>query len=805
MKSLNSTQKNSVFSKVRKFFEWLAELDRDPDFLDMMSRNNLKASIATASVSNIIGVAGILGNTTERATAPVISAMPPYLIYLLLLCCNVPVLILAAAVLTGKLKYSRSRSMFLIAIHIVLNMVLAALTIYSTQTGSSFYFELVLIISPLAMLPVYRLKRLLLVFTGSFVLLFSLIEASGVYLGWQDQYDIFIFYFFCIAIACFRHRWFVSQFKADMQLKEMNVRLHEKSRTDGLTGLRNRMALEEDICSFTDSRISIAMMDVDFFKEMNDRLGHLDGDRILRTLSEHIREIFAKSAYCYRYGGDEFMVLDMEDTPEVFAEKLEILQGKLRDCSESITIGYSYGRVRGEREIRTLLADADNNLYIQKGNKKGGILGKAYEGGGIHSGARDRRMLDTMTGLLTFNAFIRQMDKKYDREWTLVCLDVDRFEQFNREFGYKEGDGLLVKTAEMIRHEFPDSLAARWDDQFALYTTAADYEKKINAIQSSVGLQNKNRYLILRAGILRSADGFDAADARTRIDMAKYACDSLRGQSSVQSCYYDRELDLRRKNKSFVQNHFKEALEKGSIVPYFQPIISAPNEKCEGYEALARWFDQEKGMISPGEFIPVLEESMESYLLDFYMLRSVCQVIKDNRLGTDSFFVSVNFSRTDFYVCNVPERIEAIVSSFEIDRQRLRIEVTESAFTEDPRIRQAIADLRAKGFRVWIDDFGSGMSSLNALQNYSVDTVKIDLAFLKNSETNPRSLTIVSEIIHLCHAIGLRALIEGVETKKQEEFVTQNGIDLIQGYYYGKPVPLEEIRKDPAKVTGSIK
>lgn len=786
---------NKAFRRVRKFFGWLAELDRDPDFLDMMARNNLKAIIATASVSNIIGVAGILGNTTARATTPVISAVPPYLIYVLLLCCNVPVLILAAAVLTGKLKYDRSRSMNLIACHVILNMVLAALTIYSTQTGSSFYFEVVLIVSPLAMLPVYRFKRLLLVFTGSFVLLMILIRFSGVYLGWQDQYDIFIFYFFCIVISCFRHRWFVSQFRTDKQLKEINTQLHEKSRTDGLTGLRNRTALEEDIRIFTDSRICIAMLDVDFFKEMNDRLGHLEGDRVLRNLAGNIREVFQDSAFCYRYGGDEFMVLDEKDTPDVFSEKLDTLQGKLRDESQSVTIGYSYGRVRGEREIRTMLADADNNLYIQKGSRKGGILGKAYEGGGVHSGARDRRKLDTMTGLLTFNAFIRQLEKEYDPDWTLICLDVDRFEQFNREFGYKEGDSLLTATARMIQQEFPGCPAARWDDQFAIYTTIPDYEKKISAIQGSVDLQNKNRYLILRAGILRSSDGFADADARTMIDMAKYACDSLRGQSSVQICYYDSKLNIKRENKSFVQNHFKEALEKGCIVPYFQPIMSTPNEKCEGYEALARWFDKEKGMISPGDFIPVLEESMESYLLDFYMLRSVCQVIKANRLGTDKFFVSVNFSRTDFYVCDVPERIEAIVSSSGIDRQRLRVEVTESAFTEDPRIRQAITDLREKGYLVWIDDFGSGMSSLNALQNYSVDTVKIDLAFLKNSETNPRSLTIVSEIIHLCHAIGLRALIEGVETKKQEEFVTQNGIDLIQGYYYGKPMPLEEIHQ----------
>lgn len=797
MKSLLSITIKGLFKKIRNAFRHLSELDRDPVCQEAMVKSNLHSVIATSLVPIVIGIAGSLGNLANNATTPVISSQSPYLIYILLLVFNVPVQLTAALISRGKLKAGTEWTHWLINIHIIMNMVLAAMTIYSTQTGSSFYFETVLIISPLAMLPVYRFKMGIVTFLGTGLLLAAIIKLSGVYLGWQDQYDIIIFFAFCIVIASVRHSWFVSRYRLDHQLTEMNALLQEKSRTDGLTGLRNRNALEEDISLFTNRQISIAMMDLDFFKEVNDRSGHLAGDEILRDLAEDIKKAFENRAFCYRYGGDEFMILDSEDSPEEFTDRLKSIQEELKKRSRTATIGYSFGFVQGEREIRTLLADADNNLYLQKANKRGGLRGGAFVKAGSRIDYREKlKVTDTMTGFLTYDAFIRKLDeRRLTRQETLICLDVDRLEQFNREFGYQEGDRLLVRTADLIREEFPDCPAARWDDQFAVLTGSGDYEKRILQIQNAIGLQNRNSYVILRAGILRASYELSGMNARTRIDMAKYACDSLRGQSSVQICYYDRELDRKRKNKSFVQNHFKEALEKGSIIPFFQPIISASDGKTAGFEALARWIDEESGLISPGAFIPVLEDSMESYLLDFYILRAVCKKIKNSGVEKKGLFVSVNFSRTDFYVCDVPERIESIVREYGTDRSSLRIEVTESAFTEDPHIRSSLQKLKDMGYQVWIDDFGSGMSSLNTLQSYTVDTVKIDLAFLKRSESNPKSLIIIKEIIRMCHAIGAKALIEGVETEQQRDFVVNNGIDLIQGYYYSRPLPAEDLEE----------
>lgn len=272
--------------------------------------------------------------------------------------------------------------------------------------------------------------------------------------------------------------------------------------------------------------------------------------------------------------------------------------------------------------------------------------------------------------------------------------------------------------------------------------------------------------------------------------MAKYASDSLRGRTGIGLQVFDAEMDKARDMKAFVQNHFSEAIEKGYIIPYYQPIIASLSGVCAGFEALARWIDPEKGFLSPGVFVPVLEESHESYFLDFHILKKVCEMLSKQDVTTWGKFVSVNFSRTDFEAVDLPARIESIVSSYGIPRDMLRIEVTESAFSDSPQIRTDIKRLEDMGYLVWLDDFGSGMSSLNTMKNFHVNAAKIDLEFLRDSDKNPKAFKILKQMIRLCHSIDTIALVEGVETKEQLEFVRQCGGNLIQGYFYSRPEDL---------------
>ena len=208
---------------------------------------------------------------------------------------------------------------------------------------------------------------------------------------------------------------------------------------------------------------------------------------------------------------------------------------------------------------------------------------------------------------------------------------------------------------------------------------------------------------------------------------------------------------------------------------------------CSGFEALARWNVPEKGFLSPGTFVPVLEEAHESYFLDF----QVCRMLSKQDLSVWNKYVSVNFSRTDFESCDLPARIDSIVSSYGIPKDLLRIEVTESAFSDSPQIRKDILRLEDLGYLVWLDDFGSGMSSLNTLKDLRVNAAKIDLEFLRDSEKNPKAFAILKYMIQLMHSIDTIALVEGVETKEQLEFVRQCGGNLIQGFYFSKPQDLK--------------
>lgn len=352
---------------------------RTPYFREMVAINNTKAALATALFAVIIGIAGLLGTQANQATTPVITYGPFNYIYILLIVCNIPALFLSLYAIRKDSWTHAALIENLVFIHILLNMVLGCATIFSTQTGSSFYFETVLIISPLAMLPVYRLGQLCLTFIGGIVLLIVFVTRAGIYLGWQDHYDIYLFFAFCFFIALSRRRWFRSQYEASVSLRDMNEKLYKESRTDELTGLCNRTALAEDFNKIIGHEVCVAMVDFDHFKEINDTKGHFAGDQVLKSCADILREVFRQGdGVCYRFGGDEFLILAKEKDPVSFRAKLCEVQEKVREISQSVTIGYCCGHVSTEKEVESCIALADKNLYIQKNERKGDILGSGF-------------------------------------------------------------------------------------------------------------------------------------------------------------------------------------------------------------------------------------------------------------------------------------------------------------------------------------------------------------------------------------------------------------------------------------------
>lgn len=264
-------------------------------------------------------------------------------------------------------------------------------------------------------------------------------------------------------------------------------------------------------------------------------------------------------------------------------------------------------------------------------------------------------------------------------------------------------------------------------------------------------------------------------------------------------------------NETNILKHFFAALEEGYIQPYFQPVYRSVTEKIFDAEALARWEDPNLGMLSPADFVPVLEQHGLIYELDLAILRHTCRFYAQLReYGKPVHSFSVNLSRHDFGEPDLFERVTGILQEFDVPSEAIRLEVTESVMLTDvDDFERYFRLFHDAGFSIWVDDFGSGYSSLNLLQNYEFDTLKFDLLFLKNF--SDRSRQVLAAMINMAKMLGIHTVSEGVETEEQQKFLLSVGCEGLQGYYYARPVSKDafwhmldenpECREDPEEKT----
>ncbi|WP_229778473.1 EAL domain-containing protein [Acidaminococcus fermentans] len=242
----------------------------------------------------------------------------------------------------------------------------------------------------------------------------------------------------------------------------------------------------------------------------------------------------------------------------------------------------------------------------------------------------------------------------------------------------------------------------------------------------------------------------------------------------------------------YILQHLEEALENHWVQVYYQPVIRTLTGDLCGLEALARWVDPQSGILSPATFIPVLEEARQIHRLDAYMLEEVCRTIRQ-RLDANLPIIPVSFnlSRYDFSSLDVFSLVEDTRQKYNIPRDFLHVEITESVLAQNAgEVHQEVDRLRAEGYEVWLDDFGSGFSSLNILKDFQLDLIKLDMGFLRNF--TEKSRTIVSSAITMAKRLRLKTLVEGVETREQADFLASIGCGRQQGFYYGKPQPLKD-------------
>lgn len=410
--------------------------------------------------------------------------------------------------------------------------------------------------------------------------------------------------------------------------------------------------------------------------------------------------------------------------------------------------------------------------------------------------------VDLLTGLMGRSGFYasaarRMADEALQGHLALIWLDIDNFKVYNTRFGFNSGSALLQELAALLSSTFPNDLISRFaDDHFVVLADRASAGERIAMLQSATCDLSDVGPIKLRAGIYYPMAG-DAVDVAC--DRAKLACDSIRQDRSVGSCLYREDFSRSLVLQQYIIDALDTAIENGWIQLYHQPIIRALTGRICETEALVRWVDPQYGVLSPGEFLSTLEKYRLIHKLDVCVVRIICNEHRMRRLyGLPVLPVSVNLSRLDFELCDICNEVDSIVASHGMPKEMLKIEITESVRGEDAAaLDRGIATFQEMGYQVWMDDFGSGYSSLSVLKDYDFDTIKFDMRFLSDFDTSDKSRSILSSNITMAKQIGIQALSEGVETEEQMRYLKGIGFEKIQGYLFGKPMPLDEIFELP--------
>lgn len=401
--------------------------------------------------------------------------------------------------------------------------------------------------------------------------------------------------------------------------------------------------------------------------------------------------------------------------------------------------------------------------------------------------------------------FLRDAADILQREWREyhllkscpVFFNITNFHLYNATHGFRQGDLCLQHIEGILQDVFPKRPVLHLGaDNFAVLAEEANVQARIDKACQRVQAYIGNPNIALKAGIRFLSGPRSLKDLNVAFDSeAKIACDTIKKDASRHWAIYTQELGLRHKMQNYVREYLDQALEKGFIRLYLQPIIRTLTGKLIGAEALARWESLQYGIISPAIFIPVLEEAHLIHKLDAYILNAVAKMTRQNLdNGLPALPVSVNLSRLDFILQDPFATTEAIREKYNLPLGLLQVEVTENALVDKMEpVLDGIRRFQQGGYPVLLDDFGSGYSSLNVLKDYDFDTIKFDMKFLH--PFTEKSRKILKSLVSMAKDLHIHTLAEGAETKEQCDFLREIGCEKIQGYYYGKPIPCEDFHQ----------
>ncbi len=407
---------------------------------------------------------------------------------------------------------------------------------------------------------------------------------------------------------------------------------------------------------------------------------------------------------------------------------------------------------------------------------------------------------DALTGLCNEAAFFRKtrqmLDQHPDQPFVMVAFDIEKFRVINETFGYGEGDRLLCHIAERLRAVLAGRATySRLDtDHFAICLPYNPSELKAYLAQADQELDSYDLAfdVTLSYGLYVIDDR--SAQASVMYDRALTAKRTIKGDFRCHYAYYDDALRQTLNNEMEIINGMQAALQNEQFEIYLQPKCRLRDGAVVGAEALVRWNHPTRGLLAPGEFVPIFEKNGYILKLDAYVWERVCALQRrwmDAQGGRAPCPVSMNVSRVNLYNPTLVATLCGLADRYGVPRRMLELEITESVYAQDPRqLSGLVAELRAEGFPVEMDDFGSAYSSLNMLKELPVDMLKLDMRFLFGKDEDGRGGIILSSVVRMARFLSLPIVAEGVETAAQARFLSSIGCMVGQGYYFYRPMPV---------------
>lgn len=423
---------------------------------------------------------------------------------------------------------------------------------------------------------------------------------------------------------------------------------------------------------------------------------------------------------------------------------------------------------------------------------------------------KDQVVHDELTGLPRYDLFLDRVEQaliaapRINKSVAILMIGLDQFDRVNSGLGYESGDKALQAVGKRLTETTrrSDTVARLDGDRFGLVmqiTTIEDSvivaEKILRALSDAITVDEHVVHVTASIGI--SVFPTDSADRDTLLKHAESAMRHIKKQGGNHYQFFSEDMNNMAKNRIEVEQSLRRALENEEFVVYYQPKVNLENNAVVGAEALVRWNDPERGLVPPGEFIPIAEETGLIREIGDYVLKLACS---QNSLWLKKELspvrISVNVTAAQFRSNTFVDEVKQILDETALPPGLLELEITESTLVSDmDKVIEKLKVFREMGIGVSIDDFGTGYSSLSYLSQFPITTLKIDRAFVKDMEVNDKTAEITSAIIGLSRGLSLEVVAEGAESIEHVRLLREKGCDLVQGFYFSKPVPVDEFEQ----------